>query len=48
MLVTAPLPSATLSAPLEIAPCPMATLSVPTAWLSAPVLLAWKYLVPVL
>jgi len=41
-------PSATLLSPVAIAFWPMATLSSPLAWLSAPVLLAWKYFVPVL
>jgi hypothetical protein len=48
LLATEPAPSATLLSPFAIAPCPMATLSSPLAWLSAPVLLAWKYFVPVL
>jgi hypothetical protein len=41
-------PSATLLSPVAIAFWPMATLLAPMAWLSAPVLLAWKYFVPVL
>ena len=47
-LVLAPLPMATLLVPPETAAWPMATLSAPVAWLSVPVLLAWKYFVPVL
>jgi hypothetical protein len=41
-------PSATLLSVFAIAPWPIATLLAPMAWLSAPVLLAWKYFVPVL
>jgi hypothetical protein len=48
LVVCASLPIATLLSPLEMAFCPMATLLAPTAWLSTPVLLAWKYFVPVL
>lgn len=48
LVVWAFLPTATLLSPLEIAFWPMATLSAPLVWLSAPVLLAWKYFVPVL
>ena len=42
------MPTATLSVPPDVAAWPMATLLVPVAVLSAPVLFAWKYLVPVL
>ena len=45
-LACAPLPKATLSALLATAFGAIATLSRPVAWLSAPVLLAWKYLMP--
>ena len=48
LLALEPAPSATLLSLFAIAPCPIATLLAPMAWLSAPVLLAWKYLVPVL
>jgi len=48
LLATEPAPSATLLSLFAIAPWPIATLLAPTAWLSAPVLLAWKYFVPVL
>jgi len=48
LLATEPAPSATLLSPFAIAPWPIATLFAPRSWLSAPVLLAWKYFVPVL
>jgi hypothetical protein len=48
LLATEPAPSATLLSPFATAPWPIATLFAPMAWLSVPVLLAWKYFVPVL
>ena len=48
LLATEFAPSATLLSLFAIAPWPIATLLAPMAWLSAPVLLAWKYFVPVL
>ncbi|KVN47986.1 Tash protein PEST motif family [Burkholderia territorii] len=44
--LTEPLPSATSPALLAIAFGPIATESVPSAWLSAAVEFAWKYLMP--
>jgi len=44
--VTEPLPSATSPVLLAMAFGPIATESVPSAWLSAAVEFAWKYLMP--